>query len=298
MSDQVKNIMTILPSDIRRAAGACLVEAGTTYRDDQVSAYRKAIESESEDNARWIMEQLLLNAEIAKSEQLPLCDDTGIPHVIAYIGSDCRLPAGWVTAIQDGIADGLRIMPGRPMAVRGNDVQRVEQSEGLHTDPGMMETAPVIVRVTEGRQLKLVVLLLGGGPEIRARTRRIFHRRSLDNVIQEAAGWLAEEAGSMGCTPMVAAVGIGRSQVEASALMLEAMAEGSLDHQNEWENRMTSLINQSGVGPLGMGGQATALGTFLKIGPTRASGVRVVSVRPCCCMEPRRACVVLGPSEA
>jgi len=283
----------ITVENIRNAASECLIEAGTKYRDDQLESFEKAIASEASANARWVLEQIVENARIAKREQLPLCDDTGIPHVIARIGDACNLPAGWLAAVHEGVARGLRKMPGRPMAVRGGDIQRVEQSCGLHTDPGALDAAPVIVRPQPGRQFELTVLLLGGGPEIRARTRRIFHRRSIEHVVEEAAGWLVEEIGSIGCTPSVLALGIGRSQVEASALMLEAMAEGRLDEQNELEQRITAKVNQSQVGPLGLGGDVTAMGCFLKIGPARASGVRIVSARPCCLVEPRRATIRL-----
>jgi fumarate hydratase subunit alpha len=98
---------------------------------------------------------------------------------------------------------------------------------------------------------------------------------------------------NLGCTPCVLAIGIGRTHMEASSLMLEAMKEGSLTRQNEWEKKVTELVNATKAGPLGLGGRITALGTFIKIGPLRASGVRIVSVRPCCCFEPRRATVVL-----
>lgn len=284
----------ITVENIRNAASQCLIEAGTTYRDDQLEAFERAIASKPSTNVRWVLEQILENARIAKCEQLPLCDDTGIPHVIARIGDACSLPAGWLAAVHEGVARGLRQMPGRPMAVRGGDIQRVEQSCGLHKDPGALEAAPVIVRTQPGHRLELTVLLLGGGPEIRARTRRIFHRRSIEHVVDEAADWLAEEIGSLGCTPSVLTLGIGRSQVEASALMLEAMAEGRLNEQNELEQRITDRVNQSQVGPLGLGGGVTALGCFLKIGPARASGVRIVSARPCCLVEPRRATIRLG----
>jgi fumarate hydratase subunit alpha len=286
--------MKIKQRDIREAVRDCLIKAGTTYRADQLDAYRKAVASETLENPRWVLEQILENAKIAEREQLPLCDDTGIPHVIVRIGDDCNLPQAWLAAIQKGLAQGLREMPGRPMAVAGDDIQRVEQSIGLHTDPAALEPAPVIVRPGPGDQMQLTVLLLGGGPEIRAKTRRVFHRRSIDYVLDEVAAWFTQEVGSLGCTPTVAAVGIGRSQVEASALMLEAMAEGSLDRQNELEKKITAAINQTHVGPIGMGGNTTALGCFLKIGPTRASGVRIVSARPCCIVEPRRATVMLG----
>jgi fumarate hydratase subunit alpha len=79
--------------------------------------------------------------------------------------------------------------------------------------------------------------------------------------------------------------------------MLEAMKEGTLDRQNPWERKLTAWLNETKVGPLGLGGRTTALGAFLKVGPLRASGVRIVTVRPCCCVEPRRATVALGNNQ-
>jgi fumarate hydratase subunit alpha len=152
----------------------------------------------------------------------------------------------------------------------------------------------VIAKPAKGDKLKITVLLLGGGPEIRAKTYRIFHQRSIDVVLEEVASWATGEAKNLGCTPCVPAIGIGRTHVEASALMLEAMKEGSLNRQDRFEKRVTDLINATGVGPLGLGGNTTALGTFMKIGPLRASGVRIASMRPGCCFEPRRAAVALS----
>ena len=59
------------------------------------------------------------------------------------------------------------------------------------------------------------------------------------------------------------------------------------------EGRITAAVNEGGSGPMGMGGSTTVLGTFLKVGPARASGVRIVCLRPCCCFEPRVASVEL-----
>ncbi len=286
--------MRICLDDITAAARRALITAGTTFRHDQIAAYQRAIRKETNANARWVLEQLLENARIARNKKLPLCDDTGIPHVLAEIGADVDLPAGWLHAVQRGVAQGLNEMPGRPMALRGDGVQRVEQSAGLYQSPAKVELGPVVIRAVRKKKLTLHVLLLGGGPEIRARTRRVFHRRSLEHVLDEALSWICEEVGSLGCTPIVVAVGIGRTQTEAAALMLEAMAKGNLNRQSDWEKKVTERINRTRVGPLGLGGNTTALGTFIKIGPARASGVRIVSVRPCCCMEPRRSSVRLG----
>ena len=279
--------------DIEAAASRCLVQAGTTFRKDQLRAYQSAIRRETNPNAKWVLERLLENATIAADKAFPLCDDTGIPHVIVEIGAALNLPAGWLDAIHGGLRLGLRQMPGRPMAVRGNATERIEQSKGLFKDPAKLAPAPVIVKSTVGTILRITVLLLGGGPEIRARTHRVFHKRRIETVMKEIAGWMASEVKNLGCTPCTLAVGIGRTHMEACALMLEAMAKGTLIRQTLWEQRITERVNAEAVGPLGLGGENTVLGTFIKVGPLRASGVRIVSVRPCCCVEPRKATVTL-----
>ncbi len=269
----------------------CLVKAGTTYRPDQIAAFTAAIEKESNPNARWALERLLENSQAAEKNRNPLCDDTGIPHLFAEIGEDAILPPNWLGMVHAGVAAGLRAMPGRPMAVKGDDIQRVEQSQGLFDDPGEILPVPVICKPVPGNKLKVTLLLQGGGPEIRAKTYRVFHKRSIERVLDEAATWMADEVKSLGCTPTVIAVGVGRSHAEASIRMLEAMAGGDLREQSQWEERITETVNAQKAGALGLGGDVSALGTFLKIGPLRASGIRVVCARPCCCVEPRRASV-------
>jgi fumarate hydratase subunit alpha len=281
--------MAVGREDIIDAVKGCVVRAGTAFRRDQLRAYQNAIQRENNPNAKWVLEKILENARIAEKTAFPLCDDTGIPHVFVEIGQEVTLSSGWLTAVSNGVTQGLLAMPGRPMAVRGNSVERVEQSKGLFKDPGKVSLAPVIVKPAVGNKLKITVLLLGGGPEIRAKTYRVFHRRSIDVVLEEVAGWVTSEVKNLGCTPCVPAIGIGRTHVEASALMLEAMKLGNLNRQNYWERKVTEMVNSTGVGPLGLGGDTTALGTFIKVGSLRASGVRIVSVRPCCCFEPRRA---------
>ena len=76
-----------------------------------------------------------------------------------------------------------------------------------------------------------------------------------------------------------------------TVVMMEAMAKGDFGAQSDFEKRITDKVNEAEVGPLGLGGKHSVLATFAKIGPQRASGVRIVALRPCCCFEPRRASV-------
>jgi len=271
-----------------------VIEASTTYRPDQVNAYRKALAATPEGPGRWVLEQLLANAAAAERERRPLCDDTGIPHLLLELGADCAFDSSHLGAVLEGVREGLNALPGRAMAVSGGARQRVEQSDGLSEDPADVIPPSVVLKPISGPQSRLTVLMLGGGPEIRSRTYRVFHERSLAKVLKEAASWAVEAASLLGCTPSVLAIGIGRTHYEATTLTLEAMAHGDLDSQDDWEHFVTDEVNRRGCGPLGLGDGPTVLGTFIRIGPQRASGVRIVCLRPGCCMDPRRATAVVG----
>ena len=270
-----------------------VLDASTTFRNDQLDAYNRAIKDETNDNAKWVLELLLENARIAKANKFPLCDDTGIPHILIEVGNDAQLYGGFFQDIKEGISEGLKELPGRPMAVKGNSIERIEQSKGLYESPEKLLPTSFIVDTMNGDCINIHVLMLGGGPEIRANTYKVFHKRDHRKVFNEVLTWLRSEITMLGCTPCIPSVGIGRTHFEASSLMLKAMAYGNLNIQSEIEKNLTRSMNNSNAGALGIGGSVTALGSFIKIGPQRASGVRIVCTRPCCCVEPRRASVHL-----
>ena len=280
----------------RWRATACdlVIRASTTYRPDQVLAYRNALASAPEGPGRWVLEQLLENAAVAEREQRPLCDDTGIPHLFLELGAESDFEPAHLCAIAEGVRDGLSALPGRAMSVNGGAKQRVEQSNGLSDDPADVIPPAIALKPISGRQSRLTVLMLGGGPEIRSRTHRIFHERSMRKILMEVANWAVEGTTLLGCTPSVLAIGVGRTHYEATTLMLEAMAYGDFREQDEWERLVTDEVNARGCGPLGLGSGPTVLATFIRVGPQRASGVRIVCLRPGCCMDPRRATAVLG----
>lgn len=280
-----------------------IIDASTTLSCDKYDALKRAIELEDNENAKWALEQILENYKVAQDIKFPLCDDTGIPHVIVEIGEDRQLSGKLINQIHRGIELGLNNLPARPMAVIGDEVQRINQSEGLFEKPGMLRPAPILIdngldehsykRDISPDTLNIHFILEGGGPEIRAKTLRVYHKRSFDNVINTACEWLEESLKMLGCTPSIPAIGIGRTHYEATSLLLKAIAYGDLDNQSEHEKRITNRLNKTDIGPMGFGGKTTVLGTYLNIGNQRASGVRIVSIRPSCFVEPRVATLKL-----
>lgn len=270
-----------------------LVKAASTFREDQKQAYLRAIAKEQTPLAKWVLQNIFDNAEVAEKNKCPLCDDTGIPHIFIEIGPNHNVSYELINDIHIGIAEGLRELPGRPMAIKGNDNQRLDQSGELDTDPAALLPSPILIKQTNENYLKLTILMLGGGPAIRGITQRIFHKHSIETIIDEIVQRSTEAVSKLGCSPCTLAVGIGRSQFEATSLMIEAMAYGDYNKQSEMEKEITLRVNANRIGPLGLGGNTSVLATFVKVGPQRASGVRIVSLRPCCCFEPRRSSVLL-----
>lgn len=280
--------------DIVDKVSDSIIKASTHLTDDKRNALKLAIKNETNENASWALTQILENYEVAEKTKFPLCDDTGIPHVIIELGSERQITSDLIRQINEGIYIGLNKLPARPMAVKGNPIERIEQSKGLYDDPGLMKPASFLIdNASNPDTLNIHFLLQGGGPEIRAKTYRVYHKRSFEIVINEAIDWLKDSLKLLGCTPSIPAIGIGRTHYEASSLMLKAMAYGNLDNLTAHEKYVTEKLNRTNIGPLGFGGNTTVLGTFLKIGNQRASGVRIVSLRPSCFVEPRKSTLIL-----
>ena len=282
-----------MTNNIKEKVADCLVRAGSTFRKDQKEAYRRAIADESNSQSCWVMQQVLDNAIVAEERRSPLCDDTGIPHLFLEVGKNRSVTGEMMQEIMEGVEMGLRQLPGRPMAIMGDDDARIDQSGGLNPDSGALKPSPILIKPVDEDVIRLTVLMLGGGPAIRGITQRIFHKHNVDVVIDEIVNRAKEGVSKLGCSPCVLAVGIGRSQFEATSMMMEAMVYGDFSKQTDFERKITEKVNEANIGPLGLGGKHSVLATFAKVGPQRASGVRIVALRPCCCFEPRRASVEL-----
>ena len=283
--------------DITQQISDSIIKASTDLSDDKLKALKRSISAEDNGNAKWVLEQILENYQVSGKTKFPLCDDTGIPHVIVEIGEDRQITGELINQIHKGIELGLNNLPARPMAVKGDETERIEQSKGLYEKPGMLRPAPILIdnvndestykRDINPDTLNIHFLLEGGGPEIRAKTYRVYHKRSMENVIDTACMWLEESLRMLGCTPSIPAIGIGRTHFEATSLLLKSIVYGNLDSQNSFEKYVTDKLNQTDIGPLGLGGKTTVLGSYVNMGNQRASGVRIVSVRPSCFVEPR-----------
>ena len=86
----------------------CLVRAGSTFREDQKEAYRRAIADEKNEQSCWVMRHVLDNALVAEERRSPLCDDTGIPHLFLEVGPNKSVTGALLEEIKEGGANFCR----------------------------------------------------------------------------------------------------------------------------------------------------------------------------------------------
>ena len=288
--------------NIKNKVKESVIKASSS-NDYKIAILEDALTLEENPNAIWALEMIIENIKIANDKKTPLCDDTGIPHILIEIGNNREISGELLCEIYEGIGQGLDFLPGRPMAVKGLDIERIEQSRGLYDGPSKVEVPNIIIdngsytstysRKINEDTLNIHIVFLGGGPEIRAKTYRIFHKKDYKNVLDESCNYLKNALKLLGCTPAIPSIGIGRTHTEANQLMIKGLIHGNLKKQSNIEKYITDKLNKTNIGPLGLGGLTTVLGTFINIGPQRASGVRIVSSRPACFVEPRIATINL-----
>ena len=109
-----------------------VVKASSHWREDQFACWRCATARETKESAKWAMENFLRNAEAADQNRSALCDDTGTPHPFLEIGDEAVVPAGFLQAMEAGIRQGMNSVPTRPMGVKGDDLQRIDQCLGMY----------------------------------------------------------------------------------------------------------------------------------------------------------------------
>ena len=116
-----------------------LIAASSTFSEEKKQAYFEAAARETNAHAKWVLESIIENAVVAEKNRSPLCDDTGIPHLFLEVGKKRNVSGEMLESIYAGIELGLRELPGRPMAIKGNDMQRIDQSSPIVDENGRRE---------------------------------------------------------------------------------------------------------------------------------------------------------------
>lgn len=263
--------------DITRNIKEMCIEANLVLSDDVKEAICEAGEKETSELGRKIIKTLEENMSIAKEEQIPICQDTGMTVVFAKIGQDVHIDGMYVEdAINQGIREGYEQGYLRKSVVR-DPINRINTKDNT---PGVIH-----YQIVKGDQIELTVAPKGFGSENMSRSYMLKPADGIEGV-KDAVIEAVKLAGPNACPPMVVGVGIGGTFEKCALLAKKALtrnlnSSSSIPYVKELEAELLEKVNQLNIGPAGLGGRTTALAVNVETYPTHIAGLPV-AINICC----------------
>lgn len=239
------------------------------------AALEKARESEENPTARFALDVMCDNADIAAKNGFPVCQDTGMAVVFLYVGRELKLDGDIYTAVNDGVRRGYKMLRKSVL----DPVTRVNTGDNT---PAVIHT-----QIVEGEKIRVEIMLKGFGSENMSKVYMLNPAQGLEEAKRLIIDSVAV-AGSNPCPPVIVGVGLGGTLEKACELSKHALFRklGSSNPDPELDNLEKYLlgeINKLGVGAQGFGGNTTALGVFIEKYPTHISSLPVAVNMLCHC---------------
>jgi fumarate hydratase subunit alpha len=249
-------------SEIISAVKKMSMDANYYLGDDVLAALKKFEKQEESPLGKEILNQIIKNAAIAAEKQMPLCQDTGLSVIFAEIGQDVHIKGSFEEAIQEGIRQGYKEGYLRKSIV-------VDPLQRKNT--GDNTPAVISLKLVPGDKIKLTILPKGGGSENMSRI-KMLKPSDGDVGVKDFVLETIKIAGGNPCPPLVVGVGIGGSfdrvaQLAKHALLREIGSKHPDPFYAAMEDELLEKINNTGVGPQGLGGRTTALAVHIEVAP-------------------------------
>lgn len=273
----MKMIRTIQVDEITKNIKEMCIEANHFLSADMRQALHEAEQKEISPVGKHIFNQLQENLKIASDEMIPICQDTGMAVIFLEIGQEVHFEGGLLeNAIHEGVRQGYIEGYLRKSVVK-DPLQRENTKDNT---PAIIHT-----KIISGNQVKMKVAPKGFGSENMS---RIFMLKPSDGIegVKAAILETVQNAGPNACPPMVVGVGIGGTFEKCALMAKEALTRETGTHSPipyvaEMETELLEKINQSGIGPAGLGGRMTALAVHIDTYPTHIAGLPV-AINICC----------------
>lgn len=253
------------------------IRANTTLSADMQKALLCGAQAETSEVGRNIFAQLQENLKIAGEEAIPICQDTGMAVFFVEVGQDVYVEGSLTEAINEGVRRGYTEGYLRKSVVE-DPIERVNTKDNT----------PAVIHydIVPGDTLKLTLAPKGAGSE---NVSRVFMLKPADGLdgIRNAVLTAVKDAGPNACPPMVVGVGIGGNFEQCALLAKKALTQNldALPEQRTWvlelKKELLEMINQTGIGPAGLGGKITALAVNIETAPTHIAQLPV-AVNICC----------------
>jgi fumarate hydratase subunit alpha len=257
--------------EIIEAVEKLCISANYDLGEDVIDSYKQASSTESSPLGRQILDCLIENAEIARTERVPICQDTGMAVLFVELGQDLHIVGG---SLSQALNEGVR---------RGYEKGYLRKS--VVTDPferiNSGDNTPAIIHyeIVPGNKLRIIVAPKGFGSENMGGIKMCKPSEGLEGAMQFVVDTVDRADGNP-CPPIIVGVGVGGTMEKAALLAKKALTRQVGQHNPEErlaqiERELLERINRLGIGPQGFGGTTTALAVNLETFPTHIAGMPV-----------------------
>ena len=253
------------------------IEANYTLSDDVKNKIINSAAVEESEIGKKILNQLEENMNIADSDNIPICQDTGMAVIFIKIGQDVHITGGNLEdAINQGVREGY---------IEGYLRKSVVKDPIIRENTKDNTPAVIHYEIIPGDKIEITVAPKGFGSENMS---RVFMLKPADGIegVKDAVLTAVKDAGPNACPPMVVGVGIGGTFEKCAILAKKALTRPVGEHSDipyvkDMEEELLGKINRLGIGPGGLGGTTTALAVNINTYPTHIAGLPV-AVNICC----------------
>lgn len=256
---------------IKNCVKDMLLKANISVDEKYINYMKKAADIETNETAREILNILIENNDYAIERQVPLCQDTGMAVIFLNIGQDVRIEGDY---LYDAVNEGVR------QAYEEGYLRKSVVSCPLRRVNTKTNTPAVIhTQIVKGDKIHIAVMPKGFGSENSGGLGMLTPAAGEEGVIDFVCDTVLK-AGSNPCPPIVVGVGIGGTMEKAALISKEALLREPLEpSQDEYiaslEQKILRRINESNIGPAGLGGKTTALAVYIETYPTHIAGLPV-----------------------
>jgi fumarate hydratase subunit alpha len=256
--------------EIISALEKLFIDANYDSSQNVVDALEKAIDKEESPVGKEVLRELIKNANLARDERIPICQDTGLAVTFIEVGQDVHITGG---SLVDAVNEGVRRGYAKGYLRKSACHPFTRKNTGDNT-PAILHT-----KIVPGDKVKITVLPKGGGSENYGSVKMLLPSEGKEGM-KALVLEMVTKGGPNPCPPIIIGVGIGGNFETSALLSKEALMEplGKRSDNPEiaaMEQELLEEINKTGIGPQGYGGTVTALDVHVKMLPCHIASLPV-----------------------
>ncbi|HBY57486.1 MAG TPA: fumarate hydratase [Candidatus Atribacteria bacterium] len=265
-------------TQIKSKVKELFLKANYHIDQDLMQRLEEALKEETSSIGKSVLQMIIENNKIASSEEIAICQDTGLAVVFVELGQQiCIVGGDFAEVINQGVKEAYQEGYLRKSVV---DDPVFERKNTKTNTPAIIYTD-----IVPGDKIKLTVLPKGFGSENMSALAMLKPADGPEGIVNFIVETV-RKAGPNPCPPTIIGVGIGGTADKAMVIAKKAIARKMGEHnQNEryasMEKEALEKINNLGIGPAGLGGRTTSLAVHIDYLPTHIAGMPV-AINVCC----------------